>query len=55
MAYIVGRKDKAGEVTSYRVKWLLGGSRAAPVQSERFDDAESATVFKGAVDDHAQQ
>ncbi|MCX4550529.1 MULTISPECIES: site-specific integrase [unclassified Streptomyces] len=55
MAYIAERKNKAGEVTSYQVKWRLGGARSAPFQTERFDDEPSAEVFKEAVDDNAQQ
>ncbi|MFI9026393.1 tyrosine-type recombinase/integrase [Streptomyces sp. NPDC053560] len=55
MAYIATRKNKAGEVTSYQVKWRLNGSRSAPQQSERFDDEDSAKVFRAAVDDNGQQ
>lgn len=55
MAYVTPRKNAAGEITSYQVKWRLGGARSAPQQTERFDDEESATVFKEAVDDHGQQ
>jgi integrase len=55
MAYIAKRKNKADEVTSYQVKWRLGGARDGEWQSERFDDEGSAEVFKAAVDDAGQQ
>lgn len=55
MAYITRRKNAAGEITSYQVKWRLGGSRSADQQTERFTDEASAEVFKGAVDDNGQQ
>lgn len=55
MAYIAERKNAAGEVTSYQVKWRLGGARSGPFQSERFDDDASAEVFRQAVDDVGQQ
>ncbi|WP_228976754.1 site-specific integrase [Streptomyces sp. DH12] len=52
MASIVERKNKAGEVTSYQVKWRLGGSRTGDWQTERFDDEDSAKVFRNAVEEH---
>lgn len=55
MAYVQGVKNKAGEVTSYRVRWRLGGSRGAPGQDERFDDETSAEVFRDAVNENGQQ
>ncbi|WP_405759547.1 site-specific integrase [Streptomyces sp. NBC_01420] len=55
MASVHSRKNKAGEITSYQVKWRLGGGREAPVQTERFDDEPSAEVFKDAVNEHQQQ
>ncbi|WP_329306848.1 hypothetical protein OG322_22665 [Streptomyces sp. NBC_01260] len=55
MAYIAKRKNQAGEVTSYQVKWRLGGARDGDWQTERFDDEPSAEVFQGAVDDASQQ
>ncbi|WP_019548512.1 tyrosine-type recombinase/integrase [Streptomyces sulphureus] len=55
MAYIARRKNRAGEVTSWQVKWRAGGARSAPFQTERFDDEDSAQVFKAAVDEHGQQ
>lgn len=55
MAYVAPRKNKAGEVTSYQVKWNLNGSRSAPQQVERFDDKDSAEVFKDAVNDAGQE
>lgn len=54
MAYVTTRKNRAGEVTSYQVKWRLGGGRDAPQQTERFDDEDSANVFKEAVDEAGQ-
>ncbi|MBC9729886.1 site-specific integrase [Streptomyces sp. TRM68367] len=54
MASVVARKNKAGEITSYQVKWRLGGSASADWQTERFDDEDSATVFKEAVDEAGQ-
>lgn len=54
MAYIARRKNKDGEVSSYQVKWRLGGSRESPFQTERFEDEDSAKVFKQAVDDNGQ-
>lgn len=55
MASVHSRKNKAGEITSYQVKWRLGGGRDAPVQTERFDDEPSAEVFRDAVNEHGQQ
>lgn len=55
MAYVTTRKNKAGEVTSYQVKWDLGGSRAAGQQVERFKDEASATTFCAAVKEHGEQ
>lgn len=49
MASVVARKNKAGRVTSWQVKWRLGGSRSGAWQHERFDDEESADVFCDAV------
>ncbi|WP_405898120.1 hypothetical protein OG242_11855 [Streptomyces sp. NBC_00727] len=43
MASVHPRKNKAGEITSYQVKWRLGGGREAPVQTERFDDESAAS------------
>ncbi|MFD3978368.1 tyrosine-type recombinase/integrase [Streptomyces griseus] len=51
MASVHPRKNKHGEITSYQVKWRIGGDP----QNERFDDEVSATVFKAAVDEHGQQ
>ncbi|MFC8463345.1 tyrosine-type recombinase/integrase [Streptomyces sp. NPDC057250] len=48
MASVVPRKNAAGEVTSYQVKWRLGGKGGW--QTERFDDDDSAKVFKEAVE-----
>jgi integrase len=55
MAYITTRKNRDGEVTSYQVKWRLGGARTAPWQTERFEDEDSAKVFQGAVNEAGQQ
>ncbi|MEU1815221.1 site-specific integrase [Streptomyces roseifaciens] len=55
MAYIAPRKNKAGEITSYQVKWRLGGARDGDWQTERFDDEDQAEVFRKAVDDFEQQ
>lgn len=55
MAYVAARKNKHGEITSYQVKWRLGGARDGDWQTERFDDEESADVFCAAVDEHGQQ
>lgn len=55
MASVHPRKNKHGEITSYQVKWRLGGSRGGDPQNERFDDEVSADVFKKAVDEHGQQ
>lgn len=55
MASVHPRENKAGKVTSYQVKWRLGGARSAPVQTERFNDETSAKVFKEAVDDCGQE
>lgn len=53
MASLVPRKNKAGEITSYQVKWRLGGT--GDWQTERFDDSEPAKIFKGAVEEHGHQ
>ncbi|MGW2951615.1 tyrosine-type recombinase/integrase [Streptomyces eurythermus] len=59
MASVVSRKNAAGEITSYQVKWRLGGGRTAPWQTERFppDDEglDAAEIFKEAVDEAGQQ
>ncbi|MEV6738600.1 site-specific integrase [Streptomyces sp. NPDC051104] len=59
MAYVTSRKNADGEVTSYQVKWRLGGSRTAPQQTERFpatdEGLEAAEIFKDAVNDNGQQ
>ncbi|MFD5788670.1 tyrosine-type recombinase/integrase [Streptomyces sp. NPDC127037] len=55
MASVHSRKNKAGEVSSYQVKWRLGGGRDAPWQTEKFDDEPSAEVFRDAVNEHGQQ
>ncbi|MFJ2206040.1 tyrosine-type recombinase/integrase [Streptomyces microflavus] len=55
MAYVEPVKSKAGEITSYRVKWRLGGARDGDWQGERFLDETSAGVFRDAVNDNAQQ
>jgi integrase len=55
MASVHARKNKAGNVTSWQVKWRLGGGRTAPWQTESFDDEDSAGVFRDAVDENRQQ
>ncbi|MEV5677239.1 site-specific integrase [Streptomyces sp. NPDC052179] len=55
MASVHPRVNKLGEITSYQVKWRLGGGRSGDSQSERFDDEVPAEVFKAAVDEHGQQ
>ncbi|MCX4609509.1 tyrosine-type recombinase/integrase [Streptomyces mirabilis] len=55
MAYVAKRNNAEGAVTSYQVKWRLGGARTAPWQNERFDDEDSADVFCKAVNDNGQQ
>ncbi|WTW95471.1 site-specific integrase [Streptomycetaceae bacterium NBC_01309] len=52
MAWIVTRRNRHGEVTSYQVKWRTGGGRKGDPQSERFDDEIAAEIFKKAVDDN---
>ncbi|WP_439082156.1 tyrosine-type recombinase/integrase [Streptomyces sp. WL006] len=53
MASLVPRKNKAGEITSYQVKWRLGGT--GDWQTERFDDSDPAKIFKQAVEKHGHQ
>lgn len=55
MAYVQALKNKEGAVTSYRVKWRLGGARDGDWQGENFQDEDSAKVFKDAVDEYGQQ
>ncbi|MEV8395625.1 MULTISPECIES: site-specific integrase [unclassified Streptomyces] len=55
MASIHPRENAAGEVSSYQVKWRLGGGRGGDWQTERFDDETPAKVFKEAVDEAGQQ
>ncbi|MFJ6935672.1 tyrosine-type recombinase/integrase [Streptomyces sp. NPDC101132] len=54
MASVHPRKNRAGEITSYQVKWRDGGTRAGAQQSESFEDETAAGVFKEAVDDAGQ-
>ncbi|MFJ4469487.1 tyrosine-type recombinase/integrase [Streptomyces sp. NPDC089424] len=54
MASIVPRKNRAGDITSYQVKWRNGGTRTGGWESERFDDVGSAGIFKDAVDEAGQ-
>lgn len=54
MASVVPRKNKAGEISSYQVKWREGGSASGDWQTERFDDEDPAKVFKEAVDKAGQ-
>ncbi|WP_299541989.1 site-specific integrase [uncultured Streptomyces sp.] len=55
MASVVRRKNRAGEITSYQVKWRLGGARAGGWQTETFADEPSAEVFRDAVNGAGQQ
>jgi integrase len=55
MASVHPRKNNAGDITSWQVKWRLGGRRDGKGQTERFDDEPSAVVFKEAVDAAGQQ
>ncbi|WP_329368907.1 site-specific integrase [Streptomyces sp. NBC_00669] len=50
MASVVPRIGKAGNVTSYQVKWHLGGPRSGPWQTERFTDETAAEIFRGEVE-----
>ncbi|MEV5080629.1 hypothetical protein AB0K74_17925 [Streptomyces sp. NPDC056159] len=54
MASVVPRKNSRGDITSFQVKWREGGSRTGDWQIERFDDEDSAGVFKKAVDEAGQ-
>ncbi|MET8328512.1 hypothetical protein [Streptomyces sp. NPDC005181] len=51
MASLTPRRNKAGHVTSYQVKWRDGGPASGDWQTERFDDEESVQVFEGAVEE----
>ncbi|MEU6628341.1 site-specific integrase [Streptomyces parvus] len=53
MASLVPRKNKEGAITSYQVKWRLGGT--GDWQTERFDDDDPAKIFKEAVEEHGHQ
>ncbi|MFC9431093.1 tyrosine-type recombinase/integrase [Streptomyces sp. NPDC056987] len=55
MAAVQARENRAGEITSYRVKWRLGGSRGGDWQGETFEDEPSAQVFKDAVEAASHQ
>lgn len=55
MASVHARKNKRGEITSWAVRWRLGGSAGAPGQLEAFADEDSAKVFKKAVDEAGQR
>ncbi|MGY4913615.1 hypothetical protein ACWD9K_00065 [Streptomyces sp. 900116325] len=51
MANVAARRNKAGEVSSYQVRWREGGVRTGEQQTERFDDEDSAIVFRDAFDE----
>lgn len=51
MASLIARKRADGS-TAYRVQWHLGGGRAAPWQSETFDDRKQALKFQAMVEAH---
>ncbi|MEW2568429.1 site-specific integrase [Streptomyces sp. NPDC047070] len=55
MAYVQPLKNKALEITSYRVRWRLGGARDGEWQHERFEDEASAEIFRDAVNEGGQQ
>lgn len=59
MASVHPRRNKAGEVTAYLVKWRTGGLRTGAQQTERFDPddegREAAEVFKDAVNEAGQE
>lgn len=59
MASVHPRRNKAGDVTAWLVKWRLGGARTGAQQTERFDPTdeglESAEIFRDAVNEHEQQ
>jgi integrase len=59
MAYVKPMKNKDGVVTSYRVRWRLGGARDGDWQGERFDGDEAgheaARIFCQAVNEAGQQ
>ncbi|MFE6551639.1 tyrosine-type recombinase/integrase [Streptomyces sp. NPDC057746] len=54
MATVQARKNRAGEITSYRVKWREGGRRDGDWQSETFDDDTAAETFCNAVNEAGQ-
>lgn len=54
MASVHPRKNRAGEITSYQVKWRDGGGRTGKGQSETFDNEDAAKVFAQAVNDAGQ-
>ncbi|MET7526819.1 hypothetical protein [Streptomyces sp900116325] len=54
MVNVAARRNKAGEVSSYQVRWREGGVRTGEQQTERFDDEDSAIVFRDAVDEAGQ-
>ncbi|MFB7171067.1 tyrosine-type recombinase/integrase [Streptomyces sp. NPDC056254] len=54
MASVHARKNRAGGITSYQVKWRDGGGRDGRGQSETFEDREAADIFKAAVDEAGQ-
>ncbi|MFE6819405.1 tyrosine-type recombinase/integrase [Streptomyces sp. NPDC057677] len=59
MASVHARRNRAGEITSYQVKWRDGGGRTGAPQSEKFDGdeagQEAAAIFKAAVDEAGQR
>ena len=54
MATVVTRRHRDGDIT-YKVQWLLGGSRGAPWQSETFADRRAALKFQALVDANRQR
>ncbi|MCM2390214.1 tyrosine-type recombinase/integrase [Streptomyces albipurpureus] len=55
MASVHARKNRAGIITSYQVKWREGGARTGKGQSETFEDIAAAEIFQAAVNAAGQQ
>lgn len=55
MASVHPRTTRDGSITSYQVRFRLGGGRAAPVQTETFDEQDQAAEFKRLVDEAGQR
>ncbi|MDX2645096.1 site-specific integrase [Streptomyces sp. PA03-1a] len=55
MASVQARRNRAGDIIGYRVKWRLGGTRTGEWQSETFADEASAHVFATAVEEFGHE